>query len=248
MIRGIYISASGMLAESLRTDVISNNLANVGTSGFKKDFAVTKDYASRDIRRINDGLTEPEIGSMGAGVWVDAIATLHTGGIMKVTGNQLDVAIDGKGYFAVETPAGVRYTRNGAFMRSAEGELVTSDGYRVQGQNGPILLNEVGPITISEDGRIFVNNVESNQFQLYSFTEENRLRKQGAMYFAPPDGVAAEPSTPTLRQGYLELSNVNVVGEMVNLIAGYRAYETNSKAVQTHDALLDKAVNEVARL
>lgn len=248
MIRGIYIAASGMLAESLRTDVISNNLANVGTSGFKKDFAITKDYASRDIRRINDGQREPEIGQMGAGVWVDTIATLHSGGIMRVTGNQLDVAIDGKGYFAVDTPAGTRYTRSGAFVRNAEGELVTADGYRVQGQSGPIVLNEVGPISISEDGRIFVDNVESNQFQLYSFEEENRLRKQGANFFAPPEGVVAQAATPILRQGYLELSNVNVVSEMVNLIAGYRAYETNSKAVQTHDALLDKAVNEVARL
>ena len=237
-----------MLAESLRTDVISNNLANVGTAGFKKDFAVLKDYASRDIRRINDGQSEPEIGSMGAGVWLDTIATLHTAGIMKLTGNQLDVAINGKGYFAVDTPAGIRYTRNGGFMKNAEGELVTADGYRVQGQNGPIVLNEVGPVSISEDGRIFVNNVESNQFQIFSFDEETRLRKQGATYFSPPDGVVAQPATPMLQQGYLELSNVNVVAEMVNLIAGYRAYETNSKAIQTHDAMLDKAVNEVARV
>ena len=124
LIRGIYIAASGMLVESLRADVTANNLANVNTGGFKKDFAVIKDYASRQIKRINDGTTEPEIGTMGSGAWIDAIATDHRAGIMRNTNNSLDFALEGKGYFAVETPAGVRYTRNGAFTRSATGELV----------------------------------------------------------------------------------------------------------------------------
>ena len=99
LIRGIYIAASGMLVESLRADVTANNLANANTAGFKKDFAVIKDYASRQIRRIHDGAIEPEIGVMGAGAWIDTIATHHSGGIMRVTNNTLDVAIEGKGFF-----------------------------------------------------------------------------------------------------------------------------------------------------
>lgn len=251
LIRGIYIAASGMLAESLRADVTANNLANVNTAGFKKDFAVLKDYDSRQIRRINDGEQEPEIGRMGSGVWLDTIATRHSVGIMQVTNNNLDFSIEGKGFFAVQTEAGVRYTRNGAFTRSAGGELVTQDGYRVLGQNGPINLDpagQAGKVTGSEDGRIFLDGVENNSFQLYTFEDENRLRKEGANLFRPPEGVQAQAATPTIRQGILELSNVNVITEMVNMIAGFRAYETNSKVVQTHDALLDKAVNEVARL
>ena len=240
-----------MLVESMRADVTANNLANANTAGFKKDFAVIKDYDSRQIRRINDGEKEPEIGSMGSGAWVDAISTLHTGGIMKVTNNALDFAIEGKGYFAVQTPAGVRYTRNGSFTRGSGGELVTQDGYQVLGQNGMINLDpggQPGKVTASEDGRIFLDNVENNSFQLYTFEKESALRKEGATLFRPPEGVQPQAATPAIRQGFLELSNVNVVSEMVNMIAGYRAYETNSKVVQTHDALLDKAVNELPRL
>ncbi len=251
MIRGIYIAASGMLVESLRADVTANNLANANTAGFKKDFAIIKDYASRQIRRVHDGAAEPEIGNMGAGAWIDTIATQQSGGIMRVTNNTLDVAIEGKGFFAVQTPAGVRYTRNGSFTRSAGGELVTQDGFQVLGLNGPIVLDpagQAGKVTISEDGRLFLDQIENNTFQINTFAEEHRLRKEGASLFRPPEGVTPEATNPTLRQGLLELSNVNVISEMVNMIAGFRAYETNSKVVQTHDALLDKAANEIARL
>lgn len=251
MIRGIYIAASGMLVESLRSDVTANNLANVNTAGYKKDIAVFKDYAARAIRRINDGAEEPEIGTMGAGAWVDTIATRHSPGIMHETGNSLDFALEGKGFFAVQTPTGVRYTRNGNFMRSATGELVNEDGYQVLGQNGPILLDPTGQkgrVTVDESGRIFLDDVETNQFQIVGFADENRLRKEGNTLFRPPEGLQTAEVSPRIRQGTIELSNVNVVSEMLTMIAGYRAYETNSKAVQTHDRLLDKAVNEVARV
>ena len=238
-----------MLAESLRADVTANNLANVNTAGFKKDFAVLKDYASRPVKRINDGQEQPEIGNLGAGSWLDATATRHTAGIIQPTGNTLDFALEGKGYFAVETPAGIRYTRNGTFTRSGTGELVTQDGFRVLGQNGPINLDptgQAGKITVAEDARIFLDNVENNAFQLVEFADENRLQKEGATLFRPPDGVEGQAATAKVRQGFIELSNVNVISEMVSMIAGYRAYETNSKVVQTHDTLLDKAVNQVA--
>ena len=188
---------------------------------------------------------------MGSGVWLDAIATRHTSGIMHPTGNTLDFALEGKGFFAVDTPAGIRYTRNGSFTRSSTGELVTQDGYRVLGQNGPINLDpagQAGIVTVAEDARLFLDGVENNTFQLFGFEDENRLRKEGANLFRPPEGMEAQASTPHVRQGFIELSNVNVVSEMVNMIAGYRAYETNSKVVQAHDTLLDKAANEVARL
>jgi flagellar basal-body rod protein FlgG len=251
LIRGIYIAASGMLAESLRAEVTANNLANVNTAGFKKDFAVLKDYASRPVRRVQDGGKDQEIGSMGSGAWLDAVETQHTSGVRTITNNSLDFALEGKGFFAVETPAGVRYTRNGTFTRNVAGELVTADGNRVLGQNGPINLDpsgQPGKVTVAEDARIFLDGVETDTFQLFSFADEKRLRKEGATLFRPSEAMEAQAATPTVRQGFLELSNVNVVSEMVNMIAGYRAYETNSKVVQAHDTLLDKAVNDVAKL
>ena len=251
MIRGIYISASGMLAESQRADVTANNLANVNTVGFKKDFAVLKDYDSKEVRRINDGVKEPTIGTIGAGSQLDAVVTDHTQGMMRVTGNALDFALEGKGYFAVQTPSGVRYTRNGIFSRNTAGELVNESGYRVLGQNGPINLEpagQAGIVTVAEDGRIFMDQIENNQFQLFTFDNEKQLIKEGTNLFRAPDEVTAQVATPPVHQGMLEFSNVNVVAEMVNMIVGQRAYETNSKVVQTHDSLLDKAVNEVARL
>ena len=149
----------------------------------------------------------------------------------------------------METPAGIRYTRNGTITRSGTGELVTQDGFRVLGQNGPINLDptgQAGKVTVAEDARIFLDNVENNAFQLVEFADENRLQKEGATLFRPPDGVEGQAATAKVRQGFIELSNVNVISEMVSMIAGYRAYETNSKVVQTHDTLLDKAVNQVA--
>ena len=250
MIRGIYSSASGMLAESLRTDVISNNLANVNTAGYKKDVAVTKDFASLLISRINDHPTAPNIGNLGVGVMVDEVATMHTSGMTRGTGNDFDLAIDGKGYFTVETPAGVRYTRNGTFTKNALGELITQNGYRVMGENGPIQVEGNGDrakMTVSEDGRVSVDGVEVDRLQLVEFVEEKQLVKEGGSLFNA-NGAQGQPATGGVRQGYLEMANVNVVSEMVNLIANYRAYEVNAKTVQAHDQLLNRAVNDVGKL
>ncbi|MBC8016835.1 MAG: flagellar basal-body rod protein FlgF [Sporomusaceae bacterium] len=247
MIRGIYTGASGMVAETMRTDVISNNLANANTAGFKKDVAVTKDFASMLITRINDGADAPVIGSIGIGVSVDEAATIHSPGIMKTTGNDFDMAIEGKGFFTVETPQGVRYTRNGTFAKNIQGELITQDGYRVLGQDGPIRIQGTA-MTVGDDGRILVDNQLVGTLQVVEFADEKQLTKEGASLFAAPAGQNRKSGTAGVRQGFLEMSNVNVISEMVNLISNYRAYEINGKVVQAHDQLLGKAVNEVGRL
>ena len=246
VIRGIYSSAAGMIAESLRNDTIANNLANANTAGYKKDIAVTQDFASMLIYRINDGAQAPAIGRLGAGALVNEVATIHTTGMMRPTGNNLDTAIEGRGYFTVETPNGLRYTRNGTFSMNAQGELVNGEGFRVVGENGPILI-QGGKVTIGEDGGVQVDGVEVNRIQLVDFADEKRLVKEGHTLMSAPADLAARPATGLIRQGVLEMSNVNIVSEMVNMISGYRAYEVNSKVVQAHDQLLDKAVNEVGR-
>lgn len=247
MIRGIYTGASGMVAEASRTDVISNNLANANTAGFKKDVMVTKDFASMLITRINDGADAPVIGSLGLGVAVDEAATIHSPGIMRSTGNDFDMAIEGKGFFTVETPQGIRYTRNGTFAKNIQGELITQDGYRVLGQNGPIRILGA-KMAVSDDGRVLVDNQTVGTLQIVEFADEKQLTKEGASLFAAPSGQNGKPGVGGVRQGFLEMSNVNVISEMVNLISNYRAYEINGKAVQAHDQLLGKAVNEVGRL
>jgi len=247
MIRGIYTGASGMLAESMRTDVISNNLANVNTAGFKKDVAVTKDFASMLIQRINDGADAPVIGSVGVGVMVDEVATTYSAGVMKNTGNDFDMAIEGKGFFMVETPQGIRYTRNGTFAKNIQGQLVTQDGYRVVGQNGPISI-QGSKMSVGSDGSITVDNQLAGSLNIVEFDNQKQLTKEGSSLFIAPPGQTGKTGTSSVRQGCLEISNVNVIGEMVNLIANYRTYEINGKVVQSHDQLIGKAVNEVGRL
>ena len=256
MIRGMYTAASGMIVESLRNDVIANNLANADTAGYKKDVAISKDFASLLLRRINDGQDAPEIGSMGVGALLDKVATIHTDGSLKLTGNELDLAISGNGFFAIETPGGVRYTRDGSFTRNAQGEMVTHNGNRVLGVNGPILLGRGNAAnanglkaTFSKDGRVSVDNLEIGQLQLVQFADpQQQLDKEGYTLFKAPPGVNGQPFTGQITQGVLEMSNGSVVTEMVNMIVGQRAYDVNAKVVQSHDQLLDKAVNEVGKV
>jgi flagellar basal-body rod protein FlgG len=245
MIKGIYTAASGMLAESIRTDATANNLANVNTAGFKKDAAVNKSFAGMLISRINDGPMQP-VGNLGTGAEVNEIVAIHTQGMTRHTGNPLDLAIVGNSYFAVETPAGVRYTRNGSFSRNSLGELTTADGHAVLAENGRLVVNG-GGVTVSEEGIVSVDGNPAGRLRLTEFIDQKRLVKEGATLFRD-DGAGQKQATGLIRQGNLEMSNVNAVSEMVNLISGYRAYEVNAKAVQAHDQLLDKAVNEVGKL
>ena len=245
MIRGIYTAASGMLAESVRADATANNLANVNTAGYKKDVAVNQAFAEMLIKRINDG-PEQTVGSIGTGAQVEEIAPVFTAGMMRQTGNQLDLAIDGKAFFAIETAAGVRYTRAGSFSRNSLGELTTADGQAVLGENGRIVINGT-TVAVSEDGMVSVDGVEVARLRLAEFDNEKNLVKEGSTLFRD-NGAGARASNSIIRQGVLEMANVNAVSEMVNLISGYRAYEVNSKAVQAHDQLLDKAVNELGRV
>jgi len=246
MIKGIYTAASGMMAETWRTDTIANNLANVSTAGFKRDVTVTKDFHDLVVQRISDGQGQPVIGRMGAGVLVDQNYTVQAAGSVRATDNALDLAIEGRGFFAVQTPAGIRYTRNGAFVENRDGELVTQDGYQVLGRNGPVQV-QGNSVVVTPEGRVLIDGEERDQIRVVAFANERLMAKEGNSLFTS-GGQVERPATGTVRQGFLEMSNVNPVAEMVNLIASYRAYELNAKVVQTHDELLDKAVNEVAKV
>jgi flagellar basal-body rod protein FlgF len=246
MLRGLYTATSGMVTESLRTDVIANNLANVNTVGYKKDETISAEFEAVLLKRINDGQVTPDIGGLGRGSRVDEIATIHEQGATRQTGNKYDVAIEGAGYFVVDTPNGTRYTRAGSFVRSDSGDLVTESGARVLDQKGrPIRIPDGTNVTIGAKGNVVVDNQTVGTLGFVQFSSDKRLTKEGNNLYVAPPNEPTTPATGTLEQGSLEMSNVNVVSEMVKLINGYRTYEANSKAVTTQDSLLDKAVNQV---
>lgn len=256
MIRGLYTGASGMLAEMARTDVISNNMANVNTTGFKKDRAIFRAFPEMNIHRIHDpipaGLDKvidprPFIGMMGTGVLLDEINVDFSQGTINITSNPLDVAIRGEGFFQVQTPDGIRYTRDGSFTLNRDGYIVTKDGHYVLGDNGPLQLSQNGDIVINEQGEVFVNEQFVDRLNIVTFDQTNQLQKQGdSLYMSDAPPIQAQDAQVT--QGALEGSNLNIVTEMVNLISAFRAYEANQKVIQTHDATLDRLVNDVGRI
>ena len=246
MIRGIYTSASGMIAETTRTDTIANNLANVGTAGYKKDTAVTSEFGDMLLNRINDG-PQSTIGRIGVGTAVAEIGVSHAVGAFRQTGNNLDLAIAGKGFFVIDTPGGERYTRNGTFMLNQQGELMTQEGMPVAGEGGVIRIPaDTKEINSTGEGRIYADNTEVGRLRLVGVDDERLLRKEGNSLFRS-EGADIGAFSGRVEQGCLEMSNSNVINEMVNLISAYRAYEVNAKLVQAHDQLMDKAANEVGK-
>ena len=266
MWRGLYTAGAGMITETKRTDTIANNLANANTSGYKRDDAINREFAPMLIRRINDGKmqndvtsikgfslggTAPVVGTLGLGSYIGEIATDHTQGGFQTTGNPLDLAIAGDGYFAVQTPQGVRYTRDGNFYKSARGQLQTVNGQAVLDNQGrPITIPaNTTQVTIGDKGQILADNPPVATLQFVQFGPDRRaLLKQGNSLYYPQAGAQPQAATGSIQQGMLENSNTNVVSEMVELINNYRIYEAGSKAVTTQDTMLDKSVNEVGKV
>lgn len=260
MISGLYTAASGLIAQLQQQDVIANNMANVNTTGYKKDTALYVPFPEMFLYRINDAKVQIPggtadayipIGMIGKGVQlrVDGIRPdIITEGSYIETGNKLNVAIKGNGMFVVMTPQGIRYTRDGSFSLDSEGALVTQDGFPVLGQRGIITIDGKD-VNIDEVGRVFVDNNEIDTLRIAIFSKDDVLRKQGNNLFYMVNGnLLPEDSYVDyvkIKQGYLESSNVNVIREMVDMITAYRAYEAAQKAIQSHDQTLNKAVNDV---
>jgi len=282
MIRGLYTGAAGMVAQEHRMDALSNNLANVDTTGYKRDTSIHKAFPELLLRRMNDtgvyifpfGSVDvaPVVGRLGTGVEQNEVYTVFTQGSFKESGNPFDIALEGGGFFTVQTPQGERYTRNGSFILGKEGLLLTKEGYPVLGEKGPIRIKKNNFI-IDQEGRVFQNatfaddpdrlvSMEENEWEntefvdrlkIVDFPEERYLKKQGssmwmATYESGEAKVFAEHTGPKVRQGFLETSNVNPVTEMVNMIEVNRAYEANQRVIQTHDSLTGRLINEAVRV
>lgn len=362
MLRGLYTAVSAMQTTEKKLDVVSNNIANVNTTGFKKDTLISESFPEVLIKKMN-GQLQPEpylrnisveaerdgealqvstesgyfiaegthgksyssfttfaadeegylrtftrdiqgridtsqgnyildangnrvqvednnievnqqgqliangqvvanllsrpgfntIGTMNNGLRLEKMQTYFTQGGFEETNNPLDLAIEGDGFFRVNTPRGDMYTRNGNFSLNANGEIVTKEGYYLMGQFGSILLDEEFEITdfrIAEDGAVILNNEVIDQIDMVNITNVNILRKYGEGLYQIEEGMEPEVETfeGKILQGFLEGSNVNSIQEMVDMITVLRVYESNQKVVQAYDEILQKAVNDIGRI
>lgn len=263
MIRSLYIAATGMEAQNTNIEVISNNLANVNTTGFKRSKADFQDLMYQQLRAPGmataSGTSVPTGLQIGLGVRPVAVSKLFIQGDFAQTGNDLDTTIEGNGLFQVLMPDGsVSYTRAGNFKTDNQGRIVTSDGYPIAGSTDQILTvpSDTKKINIAEDGTVSVlqgNDTTPNkigQIQTVRFINTagldaigKNLFKQTSASGAPIANVPGANGYGSIRQGFLELSNVNVIQEMVSMISSQRAYEFNSKAIQASDEMLQIANN-----
>jgi flagellar basal-body rod protein FlgG len=256
MIRSLWISKTGLEAQQTQMDVISNNLANVSTTGFKRSRAVFEDLLYQNLRQPGAQSSQqtqiPSGLQIGTGVRPVAVERIQTQGNLQQTGNNLDVAINGNGFFQVLMPDGTTsYTRDGSFQTDSQGQLVTSSGFVVQ--PAMTIPANTTSVTIARDGTVSVVQagttapVQIGSLQLATFVNPTGLQSQGENLYVET-GSSGTPNTVTpgtngsglLNQGYVETSNVNVVEELVNMIQTQRSYELNSKAITTSDQMLQK--------
>ncbi len=253
--RSLSIASTGMLAQQLNVEVISNNIANMNTTGFKRQRAEFQDLLYQNLRRIGSassdaGTIVPSGVQLGAGVRANAVYRITEQGNLTSTSNPYDLAINGEGYFRIQLPSGEdAYTRAGAFSVDPQGQLVTQDGYVVSpGITIPtdaidVAINTSGTVEVKLAGQSTPQNV--GQLELAIFPNEAGLEAIGDNLFletpasgAPQTGVPGSTGYGDIRQGFLETSNVNPVQEVTNLIAAQRAYEMNSKVISTSDEML----------
>ncbi len=257
MLRALYSSAAGMQSQQTNLDVIANNLANVNTTGFKKNKTEFQDLLYQTTRSAGvdqgGGNQTPSSVQIGHGSRLVGTSKIFTSGELTQTGERLDVAIQGDGFFEVQLPDGTRaYTRDGALKTASDGRITTSDGLVLQGGFQPIAAGTTA-VSISPTGEVTTsgaNGTQSFRVQIVRFANPAGLESLGRNLYkespasgAPEQGNPGENGYGELQQGYLEMSNVKVVEEMVNMIVAQRAYEVNSKAVQAADEMMQISNN-----
>jgi len=243
MNNGLYTGAVGMIPQEVKQEIIANNLANVNTTGFKKEGLL--------FQRILEGKMFQEInyGNPEEILHTDDLYTNFAQGSLTESGNPLDMAIDGAGFFVIESPQGTAYTRNGNFRIDEDGRLITNMGYPVLGENGIIEIDQFAQISITDKGEILKNGVEINKMLVKDFETPELLKKIGNSLFVPKDQDAVEIQTEEykIKQGFLEQSNVNPMEEMVEMLMALRIFEAIQKMINLQNETLGKATNELGR-
>ncbi len=258
MLKGLYTAYTGMINEQNRMDTMTNNLANASTVGYKKEGATSQSFGDILTVKIKDSsvgdrIAQP-IGKKNPGVKIGENYVDYTQGSFRGTGNTYDLAIAGKGFFNIEftNKAGevsTKYTRAGQFTLNKEGYLVTQEGdYVLDVNDRHIRLNTATDASILTDGTIQQDGRVAAKIKVTDFENYDYLEKYGETYYDAIDGAEEIPAEMQIRSGYLEMSNVSVVSEMVNLISITRAYESNQKILQTYDSSLEIAVNQLGKI
>lgn len=258
MVKGLYAAYTGMINEQNRLDVITNNLANADTNGYKREGATSQAFDTVLAHKIKDASETSRlpvrIGNMNLGVKIGENYTDYSQGAYKVTDNKLDVAISGKGFFGVEFTnkngeTSTKYTRDGAFAVTPNGFLVTKDGDYVLNNNGKrITIDPAQPVVIDTQGNISQNEVYVATIGITDFEDYNYLEHYGENYYQPVEGAEETVSDYAINQGYIETSNVQIVQEMVEMISIQRQYESNQKIITTTDESLQIASTQLGKL
>lgn len=262
MIKGLYTSAAGMLPMQYRQDLTTNNLSNSHSAGYKRDRAFVRELVTADlylnVDKIASTGARPQMVDVSPPAFRAAVGdasqvvqeqTDFSQGPMQVTGNDLNMAIQGDGFFTVDTPQGLRYTRDGTFGINQDGNLVTQQGYEVQGEGGPINVSGGGIISVTRDGAVSVDGVVRGNLRITDFQQPYEMTKISDSLFVPEDGGAGQDAEDfTVHQGMLEGSNAHPIDQMVTMIELSRVFELGQRAIRMQDETLQQAVTQAGRV
>jgi flagellar basal-body rod protein FlgG len=252
VIRGLYTAASGMLSAMRRMELVTNNLANAQTVGFKQDRSALSTFD--EVMILQDGTpgaatNDQELGQLGMAAVAEEPMIDFTQGAIQETGREFDLALEGPGFFTVQTPDGVRYTRDGGFTRDALGRMMTTEGHLLLDTAGNPITIPGGKVTVNKDGTVRVENQPLAQLNVVEFSLDQPLRKVGSNQFAPRnDGDQPRASAGTaVHQGSIEVSNLDMAGAQTTMMELQRAYQASQRLIQYQDEMVGRAVNEIAR-
>lgn len=251
MIKGLYAAASSMVANLTRQSTLSHNIANINTPGFKQIMISMDDFMDTSVLLPQESehaaSNAKYIGELGLGTQTDLETTDFSQGGLRETGEALDFAVHGEGFFRVMTPEGERYTRDGRFSRDIDGNLVTVDGYKVLDEAGSEINLPFGTVSVADDGTIQVDGADVGKIGIASFVnpEAELTRDVGNTFVA--DGAPTGEELGSIQQGYLEMSNANSADLMTQMVAVARAYEAAQQMVANQDELLSKTMNYLGK-
>lgn len=257
MVRGLYTGWTGMANEQKRLDIISNNIANANTVGYKQDSVTNQSFEHQltiKIKDASENFNNKAIGSMSVGVKLGEVYTSHEQGSLRQTDNTFDLALEGKGFFQVSVAdrngtKTTQFTRDGSFTMTRDGYLVDMNGNNLLGESGEISVPiDAANVVIDGDGSVYADGTYIDKVKVTDFEDYDYLKKIGDNRYVAVDGANEIDANVIVNQGYTEQSNVNVVSEMVDMIAITRAYEANQKVIQTIDGTLELAANSVGKL